>query len=243
MAAPASPLTQLNSPAQLPRAKSRRPTAEDTDRYQDRYRLHVVATNIADVVTSLGGLIFDRAMAGWDVTVAVDGSVNDPAIRILGGRVAAAGPDCPRAHVLAVATDVFVTNEPGATAGAGGAQGDCDRGPPLGPPPAAESELHVRPGPAPAERGRAGLQIPCPGRSGNLSRGADRRGLLLDGLTPGHPGLWAVTNCNERWVCCSTSTRPAELNRSTNACRSNMRSPITRAPAVIARRTGADCPA
>ena len=60
MAAPASPLTPLNSPAQLPRAKSRRPAAEDTDRYQDRYRLHVVATNIADVVTSLGGLIFDR---------------------------------------------------------------------------------------------------------------------------------------------------------------------------------------
>jgi hypothetical protein len=112
VAAPASPLTQLNSPAQLPRAKSRRPTTEDIDRYQDRYRLHVVAANIADVVTSLGGLIFDRAMAGWDVTVAVDGSVNDRAIRILGGRVAATGPDCPRAHVLAVATEVFVTNEP-----------------------------------------------------------------------------------------------------------------------------------
>jgi len=113
VAAPATLLTQLNRQAQLPRAKSRRPTAQDTDRYQDRYRLHVVATNIADVVTSLGGLIFDRAMAGWDVTVAVDGSVNDRAIRILGARVAtAAESDCPRAHVLAVATDVFVTNEP-----------------------------------------------------------------------------------------------------------------------------------
>ena len=89
MAAPASPLTQLNSPAQLPGAKSRRPAPEDADRYQDRYRLHVVATNIADVVTSIGGLIFDRAMAGWDVTVAVDGNVDDRAIRIFGGRVAA----------------------------------------------------------------------------------------------------------------------------------------------------------
>jgi hypothetical protein len=101
---------------QPPRAKSRRPTAEDTDRYQERYRLHVVATNIADVVTSLGGLIFDRAMAGWDVTVEVERSVGrdaDRAIRILGARVAtAAESDCPRAHVLAVATDVFVTNEP-----------------------------------------------------------------------------------------------------------------------------------
>jgi hypothetical protein len=121
VAAPASPLTPLNSPAQLPRAKSRRPTAEDTDRYQDRYRLHVVATNIADVVTSLGGLIFDRAMAGWDVTVEVERGIGreaDRAIRILGGRVATpvAGSGCvgsaPRPHVLAVATDVFVTNEP-----------------------------------------------------------------------------------------------------------------------------------
>ena len=118
MAAPASPLTQRNSPAQLPGAKSPRPASEDADRYQDRYRLHVVATNIAEVVTSIGGLIFDRAMAGWDVTVAVDGNVDDRAIRILGGRVATpvAGSGCagsaPRPHVLAVATDVFVTNEP-----------------------------------------------------------------------------------------------------------------------------------
>ncbi len=117
MAAPASPLTQLNSPAQLRRAKSPRSAPEDSD----RYRLHVVATNIADVVMSIGGLIFDRAMAGWDVTVAADGNgsgaVDDRAIRILGGRVAMmAAPDgtggAPRPQVLAVATDVFVANEP-----------------------------------------------------------------------------------------------------------------------------------
>ncbi len=118
MAAPASPLTQLNSPGQLPAAESPRLAPEDSE----RYRLHVVATNIADVVTSIGGLIFDRAMAGWDVTVAVDGdsrgAIDDRAICILGARVAttAAGPDgatgVPRPHVLAVATDVFVANEP-----------------------------------------------------------------------------------------------------------------------------------
>jgi hypothetical protein len=115
VAAPA--LTQLNDPASLPGAKSRRLTPEDTDRYQDRYRLHVVATSIADVVTSIGGLIFDRAMAGWDVTVAVDGNVDDRALRILGARVAAAAGtestgSAPRPHVLAVASDVFVANEP-----------------------------------------------------------------------------------------------------------------------------------
>jgi hypothetical protein len=70
------------------------------------------------MVTSIGGLIFDRAIAGWDVTVAADGNVDDRATRILGARVAtpAAGPDgaacAPPPHVLAVATDVFVTNEP-----------------------------------------------------------------------------------------------------------------------------------
>ena len=242
MAAPASPLTQLNSPAQLPRAKSRRPTAEDTDRYQDRYRLHVVATNIADVVTSLGGLIFDRAMAGWDVTVAVDGSVNDRAIRILGGRVAAAGPDCPRAHVLAFATDVFVTNEPVRRLALAARKGNATEVLLWGrrqPPNLNWTFVPVWHRPSAAAQVFKSHALAARG----TFRGADRRGLLLDGLTPGHPGFRAVTNCNERWVCCSTSTRPAELNRSTNACRSNMRSPITRAPAVIARRTGTGCPA
>ena len=118
MAAPASPLTQLNSPAQLTGAKSPRLAPEGSDRYQDRYWLHVVATNVADVVTSIGGLIFDRAMAGWDVTVAVDGDVDYRPIRILGAGVAtlAAGPGCAGRpsppQVLAVSTDVFVANEP-----------------------------------------------------------------------------------------------------------------------------------
>jgi hypothetical protein len=109
--APASPLSQLNRPAKRSHPKSRGPAAEDTD----RYRMHVVATNITDVVTSIGGLIFDRAMAGWDVTVEVDpntGTQADRAIRILGGRVAVAEPGDPQPDVLAVATDVFVTREP-----------------------------------------------------------------------------------------------------------------------------------
>jgi hypothetical protein len=114
VAAPASPLTELNNPASLPAAKSPRVTPQDTD----RYRLHVVATSVADVVTSIGGLIFDRAMAGWDVTVAVAGGVEgdaERALRILGARIAtngsaSAGSAPP--HVLAVASDVFVANEP-----------------------------------------------------------------------------------------------------------------------------------
>ncbi len=49
-----------------------------------RYRLDVVATDIADVVMFAGGWLFDRAMAGWDVTVLVAGDVDGRPLRILG---------------------------------------------------------------------------------------------------------------------------------------------------------------
>jgi hypothetical protein len=112
VAAPASPLISRNGPAQLPGATSRRLPPQDPGRCQDRYWLHVVATSVVDVVTSIGGLIFDRAMAGWDVTVAVGTDFDDRPIRILGARVANLAAGSPaRPHVLAVATDVFVTNE------------------------------------------------------------------------------------------------------------------------------------
>jgi hypothetical protein len=101
VAAPISPLPAVAPPRPAPQGA-------------DRYRLHVVAANIADVVASIGGLIFDRAMAGWDVTVAVDGAaaVDDRPIRILGARVApSAAATAPRPQALAIATDVFVANE------------------------------------------------------------------------------------------------------------------------------------
>jgi hypothetical protein len=125
--------------------------------------------------------------------------------------------------------------------GAGGPQRQCNRRPALGSAPPARPELQARAGPTPAERGRAGVQIACPGRTGSRCHAVGRGGFLLDDLTRAHPGLRAVTNCSVRWVCCSTSTRPAEVNRSTNACRSNICSPITRAPVVIACRAGVGC--
>jgi hypothetical protein len=114
VAAPASPLQQLHRPIPLPRASSPRPDLDDLG----RYRFQVVAANITDAVMSIGGLIFDRAMAGWDVSVVVDGGsdrlIDDRPIRILGGRVAKpledrVGP-LARPHMLAVATDVMVKN-------------------------------------------------------------------------------------------------------------------------------------
>ena len=84
-----------------------------------RYQFQVVAANITDAVMSIGGLIFDHAMAGWDVSVVVEGDtgIDDRPIRILGGRVTRrlADPDragvLPRPHMLAVATDVMVKSD------------------------------------------------------------------------------------------------------------------------------------
>ena len=83
-----------------------------------RYQFQVVAANLVDAVMSIGGLMFDRAMAGWDVSVVVDGTdrvIDDRPIRILGGRVAKRSEDrvglLARPHLLAVATDVMVKSE------------------------------------------------------------------------------------------------------------------------------------
>ena len=115
MAAPASPLQQLHRPIPLSRASSSRSDLDDFGRYQ----FQVVAANITDAVMSIGGLIFDRAMAGWDVSVVIDGGpdrvIDDRPIRILGGRVARRLEDhvglLARPHLLAVATDVMVKSE------------------------------------------------------------------------------------------------------------------------------------
>ena len=115
MAAPASPLQQLHRPIPLPRASSPR---IDLDVF-GRYQFQVVAANITDVVMSIGGLIFDRAMAGWDVSIVLDGLVDrvvdDRPIRILGGRVAQRPEDrvglLPRPHLLAVSTDLMVKSD------------------------------------------------------------------------------------------------------------------------------------
>lgn len=83
------------------------------------YQFQVVAASVADVVRSIGGLIFDRAMAGWEVRVVIDGDTapDDRPLRILGARVAERLSDVgrsrvlPRPHLLAVATDVMVRSD------------------------------------------------------------------------------------------------------------------------------------
>jgi hypothetical protein len=117
VAAPASTLKHRHRPLQLPGASSLREASDEFGTYQ----FQVVARNIADAVMSIGGLMFDRAMAGWDVSVVVDGeidgAVDDRPVRILGARLVKrmSGPNyaaaLPRPQMLAVATDVMVKSD------------------------------------------------------------------------------------------------------------------------------------
>jgi hypothetical protein len=78
-----------------------------------RYRLDVVASNIAEVVRFAGGWLFDRVMAGWDVTVIVAQRGDDRPLQILGAEaldletaIATTGQR-PLPQTLAVATELF----------------------------------------------------------------------------------------------------------------------------------------
>jgi hypothetical protein len=78
-----------------------------------RYRLDVVAADAADVVRFAGGWLFDRAMAGWDVTVLLADHCNERPLCILGVAIldleyalAPAGHR-PPPQTLAAAADLF----------------------------------------------------------------------------------------------------------------------------------------
>ncbi|MEB3979888.1 hypothetical protein OQ968_01265 [Mycobacterium sp. 663a-19] len=84
-----------------------------------RYRLDVVAADVVDVVRFAGGWLFDRAMAGWDVSVLLADLADladrrdDRPLQILGVGVldledALASVDTrPRPQALAAAADLF----------------------------------------------------------------------------------------------------------------------------------------
>ncbi|MCX2934561.1 hypothetical protein ORI20_30290 [Mycobacterium sp. CVI_P3] len=78
-----------------------------------RYRLDVLAGSVADVVEAAGGWLFDRRMAGWDVTVLVPEDEDVHALRILGvdilpvGRTWVRWEERPHAQGLAVGADLF----------------------------------------------------------------------------------------------------------------------------------------
>jgi hypothetical protein len=78
-----------------------------------RYRLDVVAPTVLDAVKFAGGWIYDRVMAGWDVTVLVGADEDVRPLAILGAAVCdletvlASWEDRPHPQTVAVAADVF----------------------------------------------------------------------------------------------------------------------------------------
>jgi hypothetical protein len=81
-----------------------------------RYRLDVVASSVIDVVRFAGGWLFDRAMAGWDVTVLITDLADHPddrPLQILGAQTLdleyalASVETRPRPQALAAAADLF----------------------------------------------------------------------------------------------------------------------------------------
>ena len=82
------------------------------------HEMIVVASSVADVVTSAGGWLVDRRMAGWQVNVLVSDRTGERALRILGaealdlsGDLEAITDDPDRASTLAVAADVYAADE------------------------------------------------------------------------------------------------------------------------------------
>jgi hypothetical protein len=82
-----------------------------------RYRLDVVAGSAVDVVYSAGGWLYDRVMAGWEVTVLLPGNDDTRSLRILGVRVVDTESEFfPTAmdstsQTLAVSAEAFTADE------------------------------------------------------------------------------------------------------------------------------------
>jgi hypothetical protein len=83
------------------------------DAAENRYFLYAVGPSIADTVWHAGGWLFDRAMAGWNVTAFVPEMGDTRALRILGVEAAdseslpALLAHCPGRIALAVVGEVF----------------------------------------------------------------------------------------------------------------------------------------
>jgi hypothetical protein len=95
------------------RVRSIRAARTDTECL--RYRLDVVAASAADAVRSAGGWLYDRAMAGWEVTVLLPQSCDSRPLRILGVREmeleSGFDPKASATHSLAVSAEVFAADD------------------------------------------------------------------------------------------------------------------------------------
>ena len=94
--------------------EKRRPRS--ADRASVKYRLDVVASSPADVVCSVGGWLYDRVRAGWDVTVLLPQHCDIRPLQILGidaadldSWILPASTGCA-ARGLAVSADMFASD-------------------------------------------------------------------------------------------------------------------------------------
>ena len=74
-----------------------------------RYRLQVVAASTTDVVQSAGGWLYDRVMAGWEVTAVLPPGADTRPLRILG--VAVPEPPFGFDHMTAASQGLAVSAE------------------------------------------------------------------------------------------------------------------------------------
>lgn len=78
-----------------------------------RYRLDVVSPSVLEVVKFAGGWLVDRVMAGWDVTVLIDGAEDLRPLEILGVETQdletalQMWADRPHPQTVAVASELF----------------------------------------------------------------------------------------------------------------------------------------
>jgi len=79
-----------------------------------RYRIDVVAPSAADVVRSAGGWLYDRVMAGWEVTALLTHDCDTLPLRILGVQAADPKAGFPltaaKSHSLAVSAEAFTAD-------------------------------------------------------------------------------------------------------------------------------------
>jgi hypothetical protein len=88
-----------------------RPVAPHRDGAAVKYRLDVVASSPADVARSVGGWLYDRVRAGWEVNVLLPRQCDTRPLQILGMQAAELDSQIPPASTGCVARGLAVSAE------------------------------------------------------------------------------------------------------------------------------------
>jgi hypothetical protein len=91
--------------------ESRRPATPRREHGSVTYRLDVVASSAVDVVSSIGGWLYDRVRSGWDVNVLLSQACDDRPLQILGMHAVDLDPQLLSADIECVARGLAVSAE------------------------------------------------------------------------------------------------------------------------------------